>query len=216
MTQYGPVLDIVAQKTPKKRGQSFVVFRDITAATAAMRALQGKMFLGKSLRIQYAKSKSDAIAEIDGDIAVLRRERIQKRLAAVNGQKEDDSEQAGAAKRQRGAGAEGDAPRQKKARVEEKAASATKSEQEEEDGEQTPPNKMLLVTGLPDGYSEAMLGALFSQIAGFVSAKLVPVAKGMAVVEYENEVMAGVAKERMRGFRVDETHTMTIAFMKSD
>ena len=211
MTQYGPVLDIVAQKTPKKRGQAFIVFRDITAATAAMRALQDKVFLGKKMRIQYAKTKSDAIAEIDGDIAERRRERVQKRLNGSHGDKEGDNSaaQPGGVKRSRDKDYETDKVESKKPRVEE-------STKKTEEDDQRPPNKMLLVTGLPDGYSEALLKALFSQIAGFVSAKLVPVAKGMAVIEYENEVMADVAKERMRGFRIDNDHAMSIAFMKTD
>lgn len=55
---YGMVLDIVAGR--KIRGQAFVVFSELSSATAAMRALQGKEFLGKPLHITYAKTKSDA------------------------------------------------------------------------------------------------------------------------------------------------------------
>ncbi|KAI1419452.1 hypothetical protein F5Y12DRAFT_720703 [Xylaria sp. FL1777] len=63
---HGPVLDVVALKTAKMRGQAHIVFRDTHAATQAMRSLDGFQFLGKELRIQYAKSKSDAIAKLDG------------------------------------------------------------------------------------------------------------------------------------------------------
>lgn len=55
---FGLVLDVVAGK--KIRGQAFVVFSELSSATAALRALQGKEFLGKPLRISYAKTKSDA------------------------------------------------------------------------------------------------------------------------------------------------------------
>ncbi|KAL2355098.1 RNA binding domain protein [Cryomyces antarcticus] len=71
---YGPVLDVVALKTMKMRGQAHIVFRDVHASTQAMRALQGFDFFGKELgadvarvqRIAYAKSKSDGIAKLDG------------------------------------------------------------------------------------------------------------------------------------------------------
>ncbi|KAI3331865.1 RNA-binding domain-containing protein [Xylariaceae sp. AK1471] len=63
---YGPILDVIALKTAKMRGQAHIVFRDINAATQAMRSLDGFQFLGKELRIQYAKSKSDTIAKLDG------------------------------------------------------------------------------------------------------------------------------------------------------
>lgn len=46
---FGPVLDIVALKTMSMRGQAHVVFRDIQAATQAMRALDGEDFLGRSM-----------------------------------------------------------------------------------------------------------------------------------------------------------------------
>jgi len=63
---YGPVLDVVALRTMKMRGQAHIVFRDIQTATQAMRALQGFEFFGKELQISYAKSKSDTIAKLDG------------------------------------------------------------------------------------------------------------------------------------------------------
>jgi len=63
---YGPVLDVVALRTMKMRGQAHVVYRDIQTATQAMRALQGFEFFGKEMQIAYAKSKSDTIAKLDG------------------------------------------------------------------------------------------------------------------------------------------------------
>jgi len=46
---YGPILDIVALKTPKMRGQAHVLFRDVQASTQALRALQGHEFFGKEM-----------------------------------------------------------------------------------------------------------------------------------------------------------------------
>lgn len=46
---YGPVLDVVALKTMKMRGQAHIVFRDIQASTQAMRSLNGASFLGRDL-----------------------------------------------------------------------------------------------------------------------------------------------------------------------
>ncbi|KAI4869306.1 hypothetical protein F4820DRAFT_463772 [Hypoxylon rubiginosum] len=63
---YGPVLDVVALKTMKMRGQAHIVFRDVQAATQAMRSLESFQFLGREMHIQYAKSKSDTIAKLDG------------------------------------------------------------------------------------------------------------------------------------------------------
>ncbi|KAJ6786805.1 hypothetical protein PWT90_03856 [Aphanocladium album] len=67
---FGPVLDIVALKTMAMRGQAHIVFRDIQAATQAMRTLDGEEFLGRAMKIQYAKSKSHFVSKIDGSLAL--------------------------------------------------------------------------------------------------------------------------------------------------
>ncbi|KAL6694871.1 hypothetical protein J3F84DRAFT_349146 [Trichoderma pleuroticola] len=67
---FGPVLDIVALKTMEMRGQAHIVFRDIQAATQAMRSLDGHTFLGRPMKIQYAKSKSHFVAKLDGTFKI--------------------------------------------------------------------------------------------------------------------------------------------------
>ncbi|RAH72708.1 U2 snRNP complex subunit MSL1 [Aspergillus aculeatinus CBS 121060] len=63
---YGTVLDVVAMKTEKMRGQAHIVFKDVQASTQAMRALQGFEFFGKQMKIMYAKGTSDVIARLRG------------------------------------------------------------------------------------------------------------------------------------------------------
>ena len=46
---YGPVLDVVALKTMKMRGQAHIVYRDVQTATQAMRALQGFELFGMQI-----------------------------------------------------------------------------------------------------------------------------------------------------------------------
>ena len=54
-SQFGQILEIVAMKTLKMRGQAFVVFKEINSATQAMRSMQGFPFYDKPMRIAYAK-----------------------------------------------------------------------------------------------------------------------------------------------------------------
>lgn len=83
---YGTVLDIVAMKNKKMRGQAHVVFKDVQASTQALRALQGFDFFGKEMvclfwwsclpsiwrshwnlqKIVYAKGASNVIARLRG------------------------------------------------------------------------------------------------------------------------------------------------------
>lgn len=48
-SQFGPILDIVALKTLKMRGQAFVVFSDVSSATNALRSMQGFPFYDKPM-----------------------------------------------------------------------------------------------------------------------------------------------------------------------
>lgn len=48
-TTYGRVIDVVALKTQKMRGQAFVVFSDLAGATAALRACEGIVFYDKPM-----------------------------------------------------------------------------------------------------------------------------------------------------------------------
>ncbi|KAF9920173.1 U2 small nuclear ribonucleoprotein B'' [Linnemannia zychae] len=63
---YGKIISIVASKTQRDRGQAFIAFSDVVSSTAALRGLQGFNFYGKPMEIQYAKTKSYAIAKLDG------------------------------------------------------------------------------------------------------------------------------------------------------
>lgn len=63
--QYGRIVDIVALKTFMARGQAFILFTDLNSAAVAMRSLQGTIFFGKPLHIQYAKTKSYAFQAKD-------------------------------------------------------------------------------------------------------------------------------------------------------
>jgi len=47
--QFGKVVDVVALKTFRLRGQAWVVFADVGAAVAARRQMDGFPFFGKNI-----------------------------------------------------------------------------------------------------------------------------------------------------------------------
>lgn len=65
-SQFGQILDIVALKTLKMRGQAFVIFKEIASASNALRTMQGFPFYDKPMRIAYSKSDSDVVAKMKG------------------------------------------------------------------------------------------------------------------------------------------------------
>lgn len=48
-SQFGQILDIIAFKTLKMRGQAFVIFKEIQSATNALRSMQGFPFYDKPM-----------------------------------------------------------------------------------------------------------------------------------------------------------------------
>lgn len=65
-SQFGQIMDIVALKTLKMRGQAFVIFKEISSASNALRTMQGFPFYDKPMRIAYSKSDSDVVAKMNG------------------------------------------------------------------------------------------------------------------------------------------------------
>lgn len=50
-SQFGQIVDIVALKTLKMRGQAFVIFKEIQSSTNALRSMQGFPFYDKPMVI---------------------------------------------------------------------------------------------------------------------------------------------------------------------
>ena len=209
-SQFGPILDIVALKTFKMRGQAFVVFRDITAATESVRQMQGFPFYEKPMQITYARTKSDAAAKLDGSYqAKDKAERAAKRKAEREERKE--AKKAGAVKPKEGgepgaAAAEGGVgvappPAEKKAPAPSTPAVLM-------------PNQILLVENLPEQVNEMMLSMLFQQFPGFKEVRIVPGNRGIAFVEFENEVQSGVAMNGLQSFKITPTNLMKITYAK--
>lgn len=78
-SQFGCVFDLACTKSSRMRGQAFLVFDSATTATVAMRTMQGFPLMGKPMRIQYAKSKSDFVARLDGTFQAREKEKREER-----------------------------------------------------------------------------------------------------------------------------------------
>jgi len=197
--QFGTVLDVLVKKTLKMRGQAFVVFRDIGSATTALRQMQNFPFFDKQMKIQYAKVKSDLIAKLQGTF--VERE---KRPRPEKAQKE------------------------KKEKKRPPKKNKVDTESKEEEGKDTsaptslpvpqpkaqPPNHKLFIQNLPEQTNAMMLQMLFQQFPGFKEVRMVPGNKGIAFVEFGNELEAGVALSGLQNFKVTPSHSMVISFAK--
>lgn len=187
-SQFGQILDIVAMKTLKMRGQAFVIFKEISSATVALRSMQGFPFYDKPMRIQYCKTDSDLIAKVKGT--------FQERPKRPKMPKTDES-------------------RKKKAKeVSRPGAVGIAGGLLNNVNVEQPPNQILFLTNLPDETSEMMLSMLFNQFPGFKEVRLVPNRHDIAFVEFANEMQSAAAKEALQGFKITPTHAMKITFAK--
>jgi len=204
---YGELIDIIAFGTLKKKGQAFAVFRDISCATNAMRALQGFVFLDKPMRISYSKSKSDVVAQEDGTF----------KPRGKHGEK--------AAKEEEKPDAKGKAqPARPKAAETKKSAAAPPSakmmphpgaaiQKPEAGDKEGQPSNVLFVENLPPEVNEMMLTMLFRQYPGFQEARLIK-GRNVAFIEYSDELQAGIAKHGLQGFMVTPEMALKISFAK--
>ena len=65
-SNYGEVVEVHAKQNIRMRGQAFVVYHDEDAAEQAIQRLRGYIFMGKPLRVNFAKKQSDVIAKMRG------------------------------------------------------------------------------------------------------------------------------------------------------
>lgn len=213
-SQFGQILDIIARKTLKTKGQAFVIFKDVNSASNAMRSMQGFPFYDKPMRIQYARRDSDVIAKMKGTF-VERPKKIpqeKKKPAPAKAPAAPPAAPAAVARKpgsiapytanapllQPGAFAAQPAATP--------AAPAVIPEQ--------PPHYILFLTNLPEETNEMMLSMLFNQFPGFKEVRLVPGRHDIAFVEFENEIQSGAAKDSLQGFKITPSCPMKISFAK--
>ncbi|KAI8918103.1 hypothetical protein BC831DRAFT_483200 [Entophlyctis helioformis] len=176
-SQHGRVLDVVALKTTKMRGQAFIVFETVEAAKTAMRSLQGFLFYRKTMSIVFAKTKSNAIKMRDG---TMFKGSKAKRPAHDD---DDDDEDADV-------GMEMDGPDVKRLK------------DNEEEVEESELNEILFLTKLPDTTTEESLTTLCQQYAGFKEVRMVPGRTDIAFVEYESVEESAAARSALDGSRL--------------
>jgi U1 small nuclear ribonucleoprotein A len=232
---FGGIIDIIAMKSLKRRGQAWIIFKEMSSATNALKSLQGFPFYNKPMRIAYARSKSDVVAKADGTYVerpkkIVKREDLRKgKTAGAPTVSQTQSAPAAAA-----AAAPAAAVEQKKAAP----APAPVSQKTIQDRigwnpQQTPaavpkapqqmapqksmgvaePNRTLFVENLPNEATDTMLSMLFRQYPGFQEVRLIP-GRNVAFVDYENEHQAGMAMQGLAGFAMTPEVKLTLSYAR--
>jgi U2 small nuclear ribonucleoprotein B'' len=176
------------------KGQAFVVFRDISSATNAKHALDNTIFFGKALKVNYSKVMSDVIMKVSGQYT--HKDKIKK-----------DQE-----RRKRREMEYLDIKR----KTEKKAVTSMPKIEKSKflsQTDNTMPNNTLFIDNLPADITEPILRAVFSKYNGFKEVRLFA-GKGIAFVEYDNEINAGGALIGLNGLNLTSDCTLHISFAK--
>lgn len=205
--QFGKILDVLAFKTLKHKGQAWIVFEDVKSATQALQRMQGFPFYDKEMRLQYAKTKSDIIAKADGTFVPREKRKRHEEKGGKKRKEQIDPNQAAAGMNPAYAGAYGAAPPLSHlpylgARPMVPEAPA-------------PPNNILFIQNLPHEATPMMVQMFFSQYPGFKEVRMVEAKPGIAFVEYADERQSTMAMQSLQGFKMPQfPNQMLITYAK--
>ncbi|KAG7653356.1 RNA recognition motif domain [Arabidopsis suecica] len=194
-SHFGRILDVVALKTPKLRGQAWVVFTEVTAASNAVRQMQNFPFYDKPMRIQYAKSTSDYVTKAQGTF--VPKEKKMKQEEKV--ERKRHAEETQQPSMPNGATTQNEMP----------------VPPFQPSGQDTmPPNNILFIHNLPIETTSMMLQLLFEQYPGFKEIRMIEAKPGIAFVEYEDDVQSSMAMQALQGFKITPQNPMVVSFAK--
>lgn len=227
-SEFGTIIDIVAKKNLRAKGQAFIVYDDPTSATDAIDELQGFELFDKPMRLSLAKTRSDKLVEMNSSPEAFeshKRNRIAEKgtrffapsyilsgLAIhwhcrdlTYSDKRMATEAADNERRsKRGPGQVTDSRLSKLSKPTGLKSTGPTASQVVPD-EYLPPNKILFLQQIPEEYDVDALGAIFSRFEGFREIRFVPGRRGIAFVEYDGEQGAIAAKESTSAMRLGES-----------
>ncbi|KAF1990813.1 U1 small nuclear ribonucleo protein [Aulographum hederae CBS 113979] len=214
-SDYGNVVEIVAKRSIRRKGQAFVVYDSVNSATTAIEEIDGFPFNGKEMKLAYAKTRSDATVKREEDpeafekhkrarLAAKEHKQAQEAAATVTSKKRPADEEPETAKptltkKLKGAGlkptgAPGQVP-----------------------DEYLPPNKILIVRDIAEGFDNQLaLTNIFDKFKGFREVRTVPTRSDIAFVEYESDAAAIEAKSQTNGMALGDTEkALRVTFQRA-
>eukprot|EP01061_Rhynchopus_euleeides_P005128 TRINITY_DN14376_c0_g1_i1.p1 TRINITY_DN14376_c0_g1~~TRINITY_DN14376_c0_g1_i1.p1 ORF type:complete len:244 (+),score=84.86 TRINITY_DN14376_c0_g1_i1:167-898(+) len=210
-SQFGPVVDVVAMKTPRTRGQAFVIYRNVANATTALRALDGHDFFGKQMSIDFAKVRSESIEKLEGtfrkkNAKMRRREREEKEREHIKRIEGRETHAIADKKRAR----EGDDLQEDGDAAQKKLRSDLGT-----------PSSKLLLSNFPCAVlsQPGALKTIFSPFSGLKDISVAPITDesegATAHIEYETAAQAAVALGGIQGHKLTDEYSVQLRYAKN-
>lgn len=249
-SQYGKVIEIIACKGIKLRGQvkltsnflllfysfllfstylltsflisqAWIVYEDIASSTTAIRRLQGFNLYDKPLvcyyffsfsflflfflfhsyppliyfeifqRIAFAKTKSDIISKKDGTF-VPREKRPREESNENDSVKERNTSTS----------------------VDNNSNNNNNNSSKSKLLVNNVPHRILFAQNVPDECNDRILSMLFQPFPGFQEVRMVPGKKGIAFIEFQDVIQAGIALQQLNGFQLMANETLQLTYAK--
>ncbi|KAH9786501.1 U1 small nuclear ribonucleoprotein A [Citrus sinensis] len=194
--QFGTILEILAFKTLKHKGQAWLVFKDVASATAAVEKMQGFPFYDKPMLMQSGDSESLVKSNVFSYVG----NRVEASNLGILGKKrkdQHDANQAGMGLNPAYAGAYGATPPLSQIPYPGGAKSVIPEAP-------APPNNILFVQNVPHDTTPMALQMFFSQFPGFKEVRMVEAKPGIAFVEYGDEMQATVAMQSLQSLKIGQ------------
>jgi len=236
---FGGIIDIIAMKSLKRRGQAWIIFKEVPSASNALKSLQGFPFYNKPMRINFARTKSDTVAKGDGTYVerpkkIVKREDLRKGKtapAAAAPSSQAPAQMILQAAQQPAAQAQmpqmPSAPQmiaqpadvaQHQKSIQERIGwnpnqTAAVKPQAPAAQAAAEPNRTLFVENLPAEATETMLSMLFRQYPGFQEVRVIQ-GRNVAFVDYQNEYQSGMAIQGLQGFAMTPEQKLKLTYAR--
>lgn len=218
---FGGIIDIIAMKSLKRRGQAWIIFKEQSSASNALKSLQGFPFYNKPMRIAFARTKSDVVAKADGTYVerpkkIVKREDLRKGKTAGAPVVSQTAALPAVEEPKKPAPAPVPVVSQKTLQDRigwnpQQAVSAPKAAPKPAGVAE--PNRTLFVESLPNEATDTMLSMLFRQYPGFQEVRLIP-GRSVAFVDYENEHQATMAMQGLQGFAMTPEVKLALTYAR--
>lgn len=210
-SRHGKVIEVIvlrgnASGGKPLRGQAWVVFESLAAATAAVEMERGFVFFGRPLLVNYAKEVSDRIAKRDGTYGA----KVKERRAAKH-KTEDAGDEGDQAKKTKFASdaVGGDSSFTENERTQSNDAREVARKTGGFHPSDTP-SSFLLAKHLPPECNDMMLAMLFRQYSGYKEVK--SFGGGLATIEFGSENEATLALKGLNGFKLTTSATLNLTY----
>lgn len=216
-TTYGPVLSIVAHKNLRMRGQAFVSFQDVATASKAKHEVNGFPLYGKSMRLSFARTKSDSVVAYLGKASGSAEKDLEEHKKARLAQKPITRRRNSTRQRlfERKKAHEQAVARGEAGLLPARRSTSARTKAHQLPDEYVPPNRILFLQQMPDTVTHAQLMGIFGHLANLYQVRTIPGRTDIAFVEFHDIPSSVAARDATNGYVFPTGEHLKVSFARA-